>query len=334
MPDLDTVRLARLATALADSKTALAARGVTVPSGALLDDIPGLIAQVPTGGGDTPLSVTANQAKFRVNLTDTAQLRATVGYTQSIANDVVVDFGDNSQTATAGGANAYIEHTFPSVGKYVVTLTAQSGTLTLPGVTTNIARSMLFTDYLEHGYGFNNIALLSCVEEIAFGSSVQFATHCFDRLAVKSVSMPTGATKAYCPGSVRTLKSFTFAGTETSFDGNFAGCTSLVRLNVPSGITSIPASFAQDCYSLQEVTLLGEITDVAAFAFNGCYGVRFYDFSHCTAVPTLANANAFTRIPSFCRIIVPDALVATWKAATNWATYADNIISVTEANAA
>lgn len=51
MASLDTVRLAKLATALADSKTALAAKGVSVPAGALLDDIPDLIAQVPSGGG-------------------------------------------------------------------------------------------------------------------------------------------------------------------------------------------------------------------------------------------------------------------------------------------
>lgn len=54
MASLDTVRLARLATALSDSKTALEAKGVSVPAGALLDDIPDLIAQVPSGGAVLP----------------------------------------------------------------------------------------------------------------------------------------------------------------------------------------------------------------------------------------------------------------------------------------
>jgi hypothetical protein len=60
--------------------------------------------------------------------------------------------------------------------------------------------------------------------------------------------------------------------------------------------------------------------------------MSFYDFSHHTAVPTLANANAFTGIPSDCKIIVPDALYDKWVSATNWSTYASYIIKKTDWN--
>ena len=43
---------------------------------------------------------------------------------------------------------------------------------------------------------------------------------------------------------------------------------------------------------------------------------------------TLANANAFTNIPADCEIRVPASLVDSWKAATNWSTYADPIVGV------
>jgi hypothetical protein len=61
--------------------------------------------------------------------------------------------------------------------------------------------------------------------------------------------------------------------------------------------------------------------------------MAFYDFSNHTSVPTLANTNAFTNIPSDCKIIVPDNLYDTWKTATNWSTYTSNIIKKSDWNA-
>ena len=62
--------------------------------------------------------------------------------------------------------------------------------------------------------------------------------------------------------------------------------------------------------------------------FYNCYGVAFYDFSNYPGVPKLASINAFTNIPADCQIRVPASLVDKWKAATNWATYADYIVGV------
>ena len=42
----------------------------------------------------------------------------------------------------------------------------------------------------------------------------------------------------------------------------------------------------------------------------------------------LSNTNAFTGIVADCEIRVPAALADEWKAATNWATYADYIVGV------
>ena len=42
------------------------------------------------------------------------------------------------------------------------------------------------------------------------------------------------------------------------------------------------------------------------------------DFRNAAAVPALSNINAFSNVPSTCKIVVPDALYNTWIAATNW----------------
>lgn len=54
--------------------------------------------------------------------------------------------------------------------------------------------------------------------------------------------------------------------------------------------------------------------------------LKCLDFSRATAVPSLTSTRL--DIPSDCEIRVPASLVDSWKAATNWASYADHIVGV------
>ena len=74
--------------------------------------------------------------------------------------------------------------------------------------------------------------------------------------------------------------------------------------------------------------MLGDITSIEANAFLNCYGVKFYDFTNCTSVPSLANTNAFSGIASDCKIVVPDSLYNSWK--TSWSTYSSYIVKESE----
>ena len=119
-------------------------------------------------------------------------------------------------------------------------------------------------------------------------------------------------------------------GNVTSMGNNaFQNCRNLCNDLPALKITSVPANCFSGCYSLSRLRFAGAVTSIAAGAFTNCYGILFYDFTCCTTVPTLANANAFTGINANCKIQVPASLVDEWKAATNWATYADYIEGVT-----
>ena len=72
---------------------------------------------------------------------------------------------------------------------------------------------------------------------------------------------------------------------------------------------------------------LPSVINIADRAFLDCYGIRVYDFSHCTKVPSMILA-AFDNIPSDCEIRVPSSLVDRWKADSNWAGLADHIVGV------
>lgn len=110
--------------------------------------------------------------------------------------------------------------------------------------------------------------------------------------------------------------------------GDFSACRSLVEVTIPADATTFVAAAFSGDDALRRVTCLGDIASIPAQVFQRCYPLRFVDFTHCTAVPTLANVNAFDRTHAQLEIRVPASLVDAWKAATNWSSLADHIVGV------
>ena len=149
--------------------------------------------------------------------------------------------------------------------------------------------------------------------------------------SLASVTIPNGVTSInnnvfdHC----FSLASITIPNSVTSIGGSvFNSCYSLASVTIPNGATSIGRSMFYNCYSLASITIPNSVTSIGSTAFNNCYGMAFYDFTTYTAVPTLVKTSAFTGIAADCQIRVPASLVDAWKAATNWATYADHIVGV------
>lgn len=116
----------------------------------------------------------------------------------------------------------------------------------------------------------------------------------------------------------------------TSIIGSiFANCSSLNTFTMPP-LATIGYNMFQNCISLISVIIPASVKSISTLVFSNCYGMAYYDFSHHTAVPTLANTNAFTGISDDCKIIVPDALYDEWIAATNWSAYATYTIKKSE----
>ena len=110
--------------------------------------------------------------------------------------------------------------------------------------------------------------------------------------------------------------------------GDFSGDLSLLEATIPADATTFVAAAFQGDNALRRVTCLGDIESIPAQVFQRCYPLRFVDLTHCTAVPTLANVNAFDATHAQLEIRVPASLVAAWKAATNWSSLADHIVGV------
>lgn len=106
----------------------------------------------------------------------------------------------------------------------------------------------------------------------------------------------------------------------------FNAVSAIDELILPAKLKTIGTSAFYTCFPLASLTMPSTLTSIAAQAFYNCAGMKYYDFSALTSVPTLSNSNAFTGIQSDCSIIVPDALYDTWVAATNWSSLANKII--------
>lgn len=110
--------------------------------------------------------------------------------------------------------------------------------------------------------------------------------------------------------------------------GDFSSCLALLEVTIPADATTFVAAAFQGDYVLRKVTCLGDIASIPSQVFRRCYPLRVVDLTHCTAVPTLANVNAFDATHPQLEIRVPASLADAWKAATNWSSLADHIVGV------
>ena len=105
----------------------------------------------------------------------------------------------------------------------------------------------------------------------------------------------------------------------------FYSCTALTSVNLPN-VTTIDMMVFRSCWNLLSIEL-PKVTRIGQMAFSTCSECTEYNFSGCTAVPTLESTNAFNSINEEAKIIVPAALYNDWIVATNWVDFADYIVA-------
>lgn len=113
----------------------------------------------------------------------------------------------------------------------------------------------------------------------------------------------------------------------------FRECTKLALTELPEGITTLASNNFYKCTSLVEIACKGRIASLSSHVFYGCSSLIKFAMPNIIQVPTLSNANTFTDTPiangtGF--IYVPDDLVESFKTATNWSTYVNQIKPISE----
>lgn len=111
-------------------------------------------------------------------------------------------------------------------------------------------------------------------------------------------------------------------------DCAFYGCTALESIDIPDSVTDIGMGAFERCSALENVTIGKNVTNIGASAFNKCSSTLKLDCRACTGEPpTLGSYLSLGALEEGAQIIVPAASLEKWKTATNWARYADYIVS-------
>ena len=269
---------------------------------------------------------------------------------QTVENGVSIDWGDGSTAETlTGTGNKKTAHAYAKPGDYVISLMpkddctlsfgANSSSYCVMGATGNNGK--VYCNMLQDvsvgknvtSIGSNAFYCCSSLASITIPASVtSISAYAFQNCyPLASITIPNGVTSI--GGTVfqncYSLTSITIPNSVTSIDSStFQNCYPLASITIPNGVTSIDGNAFYCCYSLASITIPNSVTSIGSSTFYNCYGMRYYDFSACTAIPTLSNTNAFSGIPSDCQMLIPTALYDEWKSATNWATYAKYMIAV------
>ena len=225
-----------------------------------------------------------------------------------------------------------------SVFRYCVGLE----TITLPNNITLVA-----------SYALCACFALKCVV-IPDGVAIVNSYMCYFCHSLLVVSIPDSATSigndafGYC----FSLTSVNIPNGVTSIgDTAFYECYSLTSVNIPNGVTSISNNMFYSCYSLTSVNLPNGLKSISNNMFNYCHSLMRIDipdsvtsiggnaFGQCTSLsrvvvkaitPPTLQSSSFTKVPSDCIIEVPAESLDSYKTATNWSTYANQIVAIKE----
>lgn len=273
-----------------------------------------------------------DDGKTRLYITIAAKGRQDVPlyFSQTVANGVIIDWGDGSATQTLSGTgNKDTTHYYDKIGDYVISLDVADGCMLglgrgssycVMGATGNIGK--VYCNMLQRVEIGKNV---TSIGDYAFN-------YCY---SLSSIVIPQGVTSigSYVFSACYSLSSLVIPKGVTDIAiYTFQSCYSLSSLVIPKGVTTFSDSAFHNCYCLSSIVIPKGVTDIATYAFTSCYGMSFYDFAALDAVPTLATTKVFNNIPSDCKIVVPDGLYDSWVAATNWSNYASYIIKISDFN--
>lgn len=106
----------------------------------------------------------------------------------------------------------------------------------------------------------------------------------------------------------------------------FAQCNNLVSIIIQNGVTGIDNNAFYKDTRLTNVTIPKSVTIIGNECFYGCTGLTSITIE-ATTPPTLRDIYALDNTNN-CPIYVPAESVDTYKAATNWSTYASRIQAI------
>ena len=308
----------------------------------------------PVYGGTTPVSTRGEEYVFddrwspvlgpiAGNTTYEAVFRFTGSVTRafikrtipSIENDIVTSIGNDAFF----GCSQLTEALFPaatSIGSSAFQNCYQLTNISFPLVTsigdcafqncyqlTNISFPLVTSIGASAFYGCSQLTEVSFPAVTSIGGSAFFSCSQLTEVSFPAVTSIGGSAFFSCSQLTEAL----FPAATSIGDCAFQDCSQLTEVSFPVA-TSINSQAFYSCSRLTEASFPAA-TSIGYNAFNGCSKLTKVILGNTQQVCTLSNTNAFNNTTNAI-IYVPDALVDSYKAATNWSTYASRIKSMNE----
>lgn len=236
-----------------------------------------------------------------------------------------IDWGDG--TVETGVSVGDKTHSYVSTGDYVVRVFEETTNRTM-NISSATINFMIALRAIELGKPIKNINTM-----LAYAYGVRYITvhsemTTFQPPNVKCYIMPRGCTEAY--GRENFLGEIVcIAPTQTKFGTyGFMNNRDVHRITFPEGVTTIASRTFRYCNGLLKIVIPSTVTKISTQCINSISLSCIVSLP--TTPPTLEAATSIESIPTDCVIYVPDASVDAYKGATNWSTYADRILPLSE----
>lgn len=207
----------------------------------------------------------------------------------------------------------------------------------------------LYIPDVDHTVTINGSAFSYCesLKKIYLGKGVTLSTSSvFDYCHIEEVTLNSNVLNYYTGDKWNSLKKLVIGNDVTDDISGIQNCNALetVIINAASikianyglnnnpnlkeviineGCTRLGQECLRDCPKLTELEIPSTVTYVGKWCFNGSPIA-----SLTVKATTPPSTGGYLGLPENCKIYVPSASVEAYKAATNWKTYADNIVAI------
>lgn len=270
------------------------------------------------------------------------RLSPTIGL--GVNGTVVVDWGDGSSTSTITGTSTgtlkTTSHTYLSPGNYVIVLTVSGTATSIYG--NSSSNSYLFIKSVS-SLTRENRSYLSAIKKIEIGEKIQIGNYAFFYcyglksltipaltnignyafgycISLQHLTLPYTLPKQYGMRYCYSLQTVSLGNTSNNKGigpQNFQYCYALQSIQLQDTLSSLSINSFSQCESLPIIIIPENITNIANSTFANCYALGEIHFTR-TTPPTVNNSNAWSNIPSDCKIYVPTGSLSAYTSATNY----------------
>ena len=251
------------------------------------------------------------KSKAYIEIFEDLPIEGTICYTQTVANSVIVNWGDGTQDVTSDTVgNVELKHTYQHSGKYIITLYSDElydigfsntgNSYNFMGSTGNENKSWVFTlRKFETGRNVRKISSssfrnASTLETISLSEGLDFS----------------GGNAFY---NVITLKGVVFPKSNYKIGGYmFNNCTSLQFISLPKNFTEIPTAFSGGSNGLKRFSLPNITTMASGLAGSGISIEKIYINDGLNEIAFGSN-RGFSNLNNLKELRLPETGPQTWK---------------------